>query len=253
MELEKSGDKAIIAWLKETAQRGYSNDKIKEVLSSSGYDIKAVQAVLALREELKRKKKLFVRKEAEAEDKRLSKDPANIPEEIREVYELLSLTREEVGKVVLGQRDVVDAFMCALLCNGHVLLEGVPGIAKTLLVRVLAEASGCSSNRIQFTVDLLPSDILGMVTYTPEKGFETIKGPIFANFIIADEINRSPPKCVLGETPIITESGEIKAIKEIFEEYKGKKALSENNEEWLELKSPIKLMSLDLGDYKIKP
>ena len=94
MELEKSGDKAIIAWLKETAQRGYSNDKIKEVLSSSGYDIKAVQAVLALREELKRKKKLFVRKEAEAEDKRLSKDPANIPEEIREVYELLSLTRE---------------------------------------------------------------------------------------------------------------------------------------------------------------
>ncbi|MBU0958587.1 MAG: AAA family ATPase [Nanoarchaeota archaeon] len=95
--------------------------------------------------------------------------------------------------------------MAALLCDGHVLLEGVPGIAKTLLVKALAEASGCSSKRIQFTVDLLPSDILGVTTYTPNKGFETIKGPIFANFIIADEINRSPPK---------TQSAMIEAMQE---------------------------------------
>ena len=105
----------------------------------------------------------------------------------------------------MGQEEVIDAFICALLCGGHVLLEGVPGIAKTLIVKSLAEASGCSSNRVQFTVDLLPSDIIGITTYTPEKGFETIKGPIFANFIVADEINRSPPK---------TQSALIEAMQE---------------------------------------
>ncbi|MBI2045354.1 AAA family ATPase [Candidatus Pacearchaeota archaeon] len=110
-----------------------------------------------------------------------------------------------MAKVIVGQRKVVDPFMCALLCDGHVLLEGVPGIAKTLIVKTLAKASGCSSNRIQFTVDLLPSDILGVTTYTPEKGFETMKGPIFANFIVADEINRSPPK---------TQSALIEAMQE---------------------------------------
>jgi len=82
----------------------------------------------------------------------------------------------------------------ALLCDGHVLLEGVPGIAKTLIIRALGEASGCSTKRIQFTIDLLPTDILGLTSYSKEKGFEFIKGPIFANFVIADEINRAPPK-----------------------------------------------------------
>ena len=129
----------------------------------------------------------------------------DIPKEIRESYDLIEKTRNEVKKVVLGQPRVIDAFMAALLCDGHVLLEGVPGLAKTLLVKTLAEASGCSAKRIQFTVDLLPSDILGITTYTPGKGFETIKGPIFTNFIIADEINRSPPK---------TQSALIEAMQE---------------------------------------
>jgi MoxR-like ATPase len=93
----------------------------------------------------------------------------------------------------------------ALISDGHVLLEGVPGIAKTLVIKALAQVSGCTSKRIQFTVDLLPTDILGLTTYTPEKGFEIVKGPIFANFIIADEINRSPPK---------TQSALIEAMQE---------------------------------------
>ncbi|MBW2989656.1 MoxR family ATPase [Candidatus Woesearchaeota archaeon] len=101
---------------------------------------------------------------------------------------------EELAKVVVGQHETVRSCIKALLCRGHVLLEGVPGIAKTLLIRSLANVSGCKFKRIQFTVDLLPTDILGIVAYEPKRGFYTIKGPIFSNFIIADEINRSPPK-----------------------------------------------------------
>jgi MoxR-like ATPase len=92
-----------------------------------------------------------------------------------------------------------------LLCNAHILVEGVPGIAKTLAIRALAAASGCSVKRVQFTVDMLPTDIIGITSYTPGKGFEVIKGPIFANFIIADEINRAPPK---------TQSALIEAMQE---------------------------------------
>ena len=106
----------------------------------------------------------------------------------------LRRVKEEVSKMVLGHGDVVDSILRALLANGHVLIEGVPGVAKTLLIRTLAEISGVASSRIQFTVDLLPADISGITTYTPGKGFETIKGPIFSNFVIADEINRAPPK-----------------------------------------------------------
>lgn len=102
--------------------------------------------------------------------------------------------KEEIAKVVIGQERVVDSLIRGLVCNGHVLLEGIPGIAKTLAIMTLGKVAGCSTKRIQFTVDLLPTDIIGITTYTPEKGFEIVKGPIFANFIIADEINRSPPK-----------------------------------------------------------
>lgn len=106
----------------------------------------------------------------------------------------LEKIKKEVGKVIVGQDSIIDGVLRALIADGHVLIEGVPGIAKTLLIRALAEASGCNFSRIQFTVDLLPADINGITTYTPGKGFETIKGPIFANFIIADEVNRAPPK-----------------------------------------------------------
>jgi len=102
--------------------------------------------------------------------------------------------KKEIGKVVVGQENVVEGCLRAILANGHLLIEGVPGIAKTLLIRALAASSGCKFNRIQFTVDLLPTDIVGITTYDKARGFYTLKGPIFSNFVIADEINRAPPK-----------------------------------------------------------
>ena len=196
---ERKGE--IINWLRQAAEHDYSIEKIKEALAETGYNEGEINSILKIREKLKKKKRLKLKSHEENERLKLE----DMPAEIREVYDLISKTKEEVKKVIVGQEDTINAFMCALLCDGHVLLEGVPGIAKTLLVKALAEASGCSSKRIQFTVDLLPSDIIGITTYTPEKGFETIKGPIFANFIIADEINRSPPK---------TQSALIEAMQE---------------------------------------
>ena len=102
--------------------------------------------------------------------------------------------KEEISKIFVGHEVVVDSILRGILANGHVLIEGVPGVAKTLLIRAISYAVGCDFSRIQFTVDLLPADITGLTTYTPGRGFETIKGPIFSNFIIADEINRAPPK-----------------------------------------------------------
>ena len=114
--------------------------------------------------------------------------------EIKIVTDILNKLKKEISKVVVGQTKVTNSLLRGILCNGHVLLEGIPGIAKTLLIRSLGEASGCDVKRVQFTVDLLPTDIIGLTTYTPGKGFEVNKGPIFTNFLIADEINRSPPK-----------------------------------------------------------
>jgi len=116
------------------------------------------------------------------------------PEEVRKIAVTFSKIKAEVNKAFFGHEDVVESLIRSILCNGHILLEGVPGIAKTLVINALAKASGCVSKRIQFTVDLLPTDITGLTTYDPNRGFEVIKGPIFANFVVADEINRSPPK-----------------------------------------------------------
>ncbi len=102
--------------------------------------------------------------------------------------------KTELGRIVIGQKDIISFLLEALIANGHVLLEGVPGIGKTLLVRTLSTVIGCSFSRIQFTPDLLPTDIVGVTTYEEGKGFYTVKGPIFANFVLGDEINRSPPK-----------------------------------------------------------
>jgi MoxR-like ATPase len=102
--------------------------------------------------------------------------------------------RKEMRKVVVGQDHVVDALMEALIANGHVLVEGIPGVGKTLVIRTLAKITGCQFSRIQFTPDLLPTDIVGITTYEEGKGFFTVKGPVFSNFVLADEINRSPPK-----------------------------------------------------------
>lgn len=102
--------------------------------------------------------------------------------------------KQEISKVIVGQEEVIDGLLKAILADGHVLVEGVPGIAKTLLVRTMAVVTGCAFKRVQFTVDLLPTDITGITAYHEKKGFYVIKGPIFANYIIADEINRAPPK-----------------------------------------------------------
>jgi MoxR-like ATPase len=103
--------------------------------------------------------------------------------------------REEIGKAVIGQNQAVERLLVALLANGHVLLEGMPGIAKTLLVRSLGATLGMRFERIQFTPDLLPSDVVGTMIFQPKTGeFRPHHGPIFANLVLADEINRAPAK-----------------------------------------------------------
>ena len=136
--------------------------------------------------------------------------------EIKGVSEIINDMKKEVGKVFFGHEEVIESLIRAVLCNGHVLLEGVPGIAKTLVIKTLAKVSGCSSKRVQFTVDLLPTDIIGLTTYDPKKGFEVVKGPIFANFIVADEINRSPPKTQSALLEAMQE-GQVTIGKETFE------------------------------------
>ncbi|MBN1674399.1 MAG: MoxR family ATPase [Kiritimatiellae bacterium] len=108
---------------------------------------------------------------------------------------ILAKVRTEIAKVIVGQEMLVERLLTALLCNHHVLIEGVPGLAKTLSVTTLARIIQASFRRIQFTPDLLPADLLGTLVYNPKSGdFTTKKGPIFANIILADEINRAPAK-----------------------------------------------------------
>ena len=103
--------------------------------------------------------------------------------------------REEIGKVIIGQHSMLDRLLIGLLSNGHVLLEGVPGLAKTLAIKSLAQAIHAKFSRIQFTPDLLPADVIGTLIYNQQRSeFVVRKGPIFANFILADEINRAPAK-----------------------------------------------------------
>ena len=106
---------------------------------------------------------------------------------------------QEISKVIIGQSEIVEHLFISLLCRGHVLLEGVPGLAKTLLIKTLSNAMDLSFNRIQFTPDLMPSDITGTEIIeeeqgTGKRGFKFFRGPIFANIVLADEINRTPPK-----------------------------------------------------------
>jgi MoxR-like ATPase len=110
-------------------------------------------------------------------------------------FTLLESVRSEIGKVVVGQTELVDRLLLAFLCNGHVLIEGVPGVAKTLTVNTLAQTLTAQFSRIQFTPDLLPSDLVGTMVYNPEThAFTSEKGPVFANIVLADEINRAPAK-----------------------------------------------------------
>ena len=114
---------------------------------------------------------------------------------VRQQAEWVTALRAEIAKVIVGQHYLIDRLLIGLLANGHVLLEGVPGLAKTLSVRTLADSLHADFSRVQFTPDLLPADIIGTLIYNPKSGeFSTKKGPVFANIVLADEINRAPAK-----------------------------------------------------------
>lgn len=116
-------------------------------------------------------------------------------EEVQMVKAILDKARAEVGKVIIGQQEVIDRCLIAIFTGNHVLIEGVPGVAKTLLVRTLAKVLGCDFARIQFTPDLMPSDITGTNVFSMKDGaFHLVKGPVFTSFLLADEINRAPAK-----------------------------------------------------------
>ena len=102
--------------------------------------------------------------------------------------------KKEIGKIIIGQNEVIHDTVLSIFCQGHVLLVGVPGLAKTLLINTIGQALGLSFNRIQFTPDLMPSDIVGTEILDESRQFKFVKGPVFANIILADEINRTPPK-----------------------------------------------------------
>src|SRR5713101_5390388 len=119
-------------------------------------------------------------------------------ERVKEFRRLLTTIEEEVGRVIVGHREAVRQLLIAFCAGGHVLIEGVPGLGKTLMVKSLSQASGLSFKRIQFTPDLMPSDIVGTEVLSDEgaggRHFEFKPGPIFANILLADEVNRATPK-----------------------------------------------------------
>lgn len=115
-------------------------------------------------------------------------------EAIDDFVKRYNILKQEIGKVIVGQDEVIKSVLISIFSRGHCLLVGVPGLAKTLLINTLADALGLSFNRIQFTPDLMPSDIIGSEILDETKNFKFIKGPLFANIILADEINRTPPK-----------------------------------------------------------
>lgn len=147
-------------------------------------------------EKMIREKEMEIEKKIAEEEiiKQIEKDE-NLKKQLQDCAKDISKMKEEISKIVMGHDEALNGIIRGFLANGHVLIEGVPGIAKTLLIRTIAKVSGCEFSRIQFTVDLLPTDITGVTTYNEKTNeFTTVKGPIFSNFIIADEINRSPPK-----------------------------------------------------------
>ncbi|HUU46219.1 MAG TPA: AAA family ATPase, partial [Acidobacteriota bacterium] len=126
----------------------------------------------------------------------MSSNDLQAVEELKTAYQSL---RDEIGKVIVGQTNVIEELLIALLSNGHCLLVGVPGLAKTLLVSTVARALDLKFSRIQFTPDLMPSDITGTEILeedhtTGKRTFRFVRGPVFANIVLADEINRTPPK-----------------------------------------------------------
>ncbi len=141
---------------------------------------------------------------------------------LREIYVLAEKVKKEIAKIIVGKEHIVDRLFIALLVNGHVLLEGVPGVAKTYLARSFADTLGLSFKRVQLTPDLLPSDILGVKVYNYKTmEFEFRPGPIFTNILLADEINRTPPRTQAAlleamQERQVTVDGETKKLPEPF-------------------------------------
>ena len=122
-------------------------------------------------------------------------DVKKITERVKQESDFVNTLMYEVGKVIVGQKYLIERLLIGILSNGHVLLEGVPGLAKTMSVVTLAKALQAGFQRIQFTPDLLPADLIGTLIYNPKSGDFTVrKGPIFTNIVLADEINRAPAK-----------------------------------------------------------
>src|SRR4051794_29895087 len=125
----------------------------------------------------------------------MGEDVADRDRQVREARARLEPLYEQIARVIIGQRELIDRLILGLLTGGHILIEGVPGLAKTLAARTLAQGLHLSFQRIQFTPDLLPADVIGTQIYNPRTGeFSIKKGPVFANFVLADEINRAPAK-----------------------------------------------------------
>lgn len=148
----------------------------------------------------------------------MNENLASIDREVNTLTAKLKDLKAEIGKVIIGQEETIDQLLITFLAGGHALLEGVPGLAKTLMIRTLAQAIHLKFKRIQFTPDLMPSDIIGTEILeedhtTGRKFFEFNKGPIFANIILADEINRTPPK---------TQAALLEAMQEFEVTYSGK-------------------------------
>jgi MoxR-like ATPase len=125
----------------------------------------------------------------------MNTDIRALTERVQQESSFVEVLNQEVGKVIVGQRYMLERILIGLLCNGHVLLEGVPGLAKTLTVRTITDSISASFQRIQFTPDLLPADVVGTMIYNQQAANFTVrKGPVFANVLLADEINRAPAK-----------------------------------------------------------
>jgi MoxR-like ATPase len=125
----------------------------------------------------------------------MNKEIEALNNQAQDYSDLLNKLQNEISKIIVGQQEIVEKLIISLVVRGHVLLEGVPGLAKTLMIKTLSDCLDCNFTRIQFTPDLLPADIIGTKIYNhKDMSFKTMKGPIFANFILADEINRAPPK-----------------------------------------------------------
>jgi len=120
--------------------------------------------------------------------------PKQTVKSITDISKKVEEVKNEIGKVIVGQDHLIETIIRAFISKGHILLEGVPGLGKTVLARTLADIIDSQFGRVQFTPDLLPSDITGIMSYKEKKGFQVIKGPVFCNLLLADEINRAPPK-----------------------------------------------------------